>query len=163
MSTPRKRTYQSTVGTANANANNKLQRLQEWPNKGETADSIMESESQAWLEILMVNEGLKHIPERILSHLPLEDLLNCRLVCQIWKLFIDDEKNIWKKELFFKLQEILQEFPYCSNLVIDESDEVFKFDHIKTPCEKWNEKYKMCTFKTKFRAVRLTLIGQVSH
>ena len=160
MSNSRKRTFERAMpSAANANAiasaNNKLQRLLR-PNKEETADITMET----WFEILMLNSGLKHIPEHILSHLPLEDLLNCRLVCQAWKDFIDDEKNMWKRELFHKFERILNIFPYCSNLVVDDEDEVFKYEHIKTPCKKWNEKYKMCTFKTKFRAVKLNLIGK---
>ena len=141
--------------TTNANVNNKLQRLLR-PNKEESADSIMET----WFEILMLNSGLKHIPEHILSYLPLEDLLNCRLVCQTWKYFIDDEKNTWKRELFSKFEKMLLVFPYCSNLVVENEDEVFKFEHIKIPCKRWNEKFKMCTFQTKFKAVQLTLIGK---
>ena len=43
------------------------------------------------LEPLIRNEGLVHIPETVFNYLSDSDLAKCRLVCHLWKTFLDGE------------------------------------------------------------------------
>ena len=110
---------------------------------------------------LMKNQGLKHLAEKILEHLTLKDLLACRGICRSWKEFIDNEKSLWKLKLTQKFQEMLEKYPFCSSMVVSDSDEEFKFEHKTVKCTPDSDnKYDYCGISSKWRSVKLNLIGK---
>ncbi|BFU19486.1 leucine rich repeat containing protein [Entamoeba histolytica HM-1:IMSS-B] len=64
------------------------------------------------------NSPLKFIYQtKVFEYLELKDLLNCRLVCREWKMFLNYfplQCSIYSKSQIFSI------FPHCSNVVINE-------------------------------------------
>jgi hypothetical protein len=58
---------------------------------------------QEFFDRILLADGLAHIAENIFDQIDGETLANCESVCELWRQFISNNGNCWKRQYLQKL------------------------------------------------------------